>query len=142
MMENDQHAEGIKQSIDDILGADTFLKPKKKTDDDIQREKFEKIIHLMQEVEVRGILLGEDLKLDFTSYDEKFYKIIDTLFEMQFGKDACDIIFYYLYERNNPDGSINELIDEEGNKVPLTSPSDLWHLVKKIQLKVGRQKKK
>lgn len=142
MMENDQHAEGIKQSIDDILGADTFLKPKKKTDDDIQREKFEKIIHLMQEVEVRGILLGEDLKLDFTSYDEKFYKIIDTLFEMQFGLDACEIIFYYLYERNNPDGSINELIDDEGNKVPLTSPSDLWHLVKKIQSRVGRQKKK
>ena len=96
----------------------------------------------MQEVEVRGILLGEDLKLDFTSYDEKFYKIIDTLFEMQFGLDACEIIFYYLYERNNPDGSINELIDDEGNKVPLTSPSDLWHLVKKIQSRVGRQKKK
>ena len=31
MNEGEKHAEGIKKEIDDILGADTFLKPKKKT---------------------------------------------------------------------------------------------------------------
>jgi len=142
MNEGEKHAKGIKKEIDDILGTDTFLKPKKKTDDDIQRKKFEKIIQTIQEIEVRGILLTTDLKLDFTSYDEKFYKVIDNLIEMQFGKEASELIFFYLYERENIDGSINELIDENNNIVSLHSPSDLWYLIKSTQIKVGRQKKK
>lgn len=142
MNEGEKHAEGIKREIEDILGTDTFLKPKKRTDDDIQREKFEKIIQMMQEIEVRGILLATDLKLDFTSYDEKFYKVIDSLIEMQFGKEAAELIFFYLYERENPDGTVNDLIDETGMIVSLNNPTDLWYLVKLTQARGGRPKKK
>jgi len=142
MNEGEKHAEGIKKEIDDILGTDTFLKPKKRTDDDIQREKFEKIIQMMQEIEVRGILLTTDLKLDFTSYNEKFYKVIDSLIEMQFGKEAAELIFFYLYERENPDGTVNDLIDETGMIVSLNNPTDLWYLVKLTQARGGRPKKK
>jgi len=142
MNEGEKHAEGIKREIEDILGTDTFLKPKKRTDDDIQREKFEKIIQMMQEIEVRGILLATDLKLDFTSYNEKFYKVIDNLIEMQFGKGAAELIFFYLYERENPDGTVNDLIDETGMIVSLNNPTDLWYLVKLTQARGGRPKKK
>ena len=96
----------------------------------------------MQEIEVRGILLATDLRLDFTSYDEKFYKVIDNLIELQFGKEAAELIFFYLYERENPDGSTNELLDKNDNIVPLHNPSDLWNLIKTTQAKVGRQRKK
>jgi hypothetical protein len=142
MNEGEKHAEGIKKEIEDIIGVDTVLKQKKKTDDDFQRERFEKIIQTMQEIEIRGILLATDLRLDFTTYDEKFYKVIDSLIEMQFGKEAAELIFFYLYERENPDGTVNDLIDDEGTIVPLNSPNDLWQLVKISQAKVGRQKKK
>jgi hypothetical protein len=142
MNEGEKHAEGIKKEIDDIIGVDTVLKQKKKTDDDFQRERFEKIIQTMQEIEVRGILLATDLRLDFTTYDESFYKVIDSLIEMQFGKETAELIFFYLYERENPDGTVNDLIDEEGTIVPLNNPNDLWQLVKISQAKVGRQKKK
>lgn len=142
MNEGEKHAEGIKKEIDDILGADTVLKPKKKTEDDIQRERFEKIIQTMQEIEVRGILLATDLRLDFTSYDEKFYRVIDNLIEMQFGQEAAELIGFYIYERENPDGTVNDLMDEAGNIVPLNNPTDLWNLVKLTQTKVGRQRKK
>ena len=142
MNEGEKHAEGIKKEIEDIIGVDTVLKQKKKTDDDFQRERFEKIIQTMQEIEVRGILLATDLRLDFTTYDEKFYKVIDSLIEMQFGKETAELIFFYLYERENPDGTVNDLIDEEGTIVPLNNPNDLWQLIKISQAKVGRQKKK
>jgi len=142
MSEKDQHAQNIKQSIDDIIGVDTVLKPKKKTEDDLQREKFVKIITTLQEIEIRGILLATDLKLDLTSYDENFHTVIDNLIELQFGKEAAEIIFFYLYERENPDGTVNELIDENDMIVPLQNPHDLWRLVKLAQTKVGRQKKK
>jgi len=143
-MENNEHVDGIKKSIDDILGTDTSLKRKKKTEDDINRERFEKIIHTLEEVEVRSVILGSDLSLDFTSYDEKFYYVIDTLFQMHFGKEASELIFFYLYERNNPDGTVNGLQNEEGEVIELTSPTDLWYLLKAMQdrEKGGKAKKK
>ena len=88
------------------------------------------------------MILGNDLKLDFTSYDDKFYSVIDNLFSLHFGKEACELIFFYLYERLNPDGTANDVADEDGNIIPLESPSDLWELVKLTQEKGGRQKKK
>jgi hypothetical protein len=143
-MENNEHVDGVKKSIDDILGTDTFLKRKKKSEDDTQRERFEKIIQTLEEIEVRSMILGNDLSLDFTSYDEKFYFIIDSLFHMHFGKDKAELIFFYLYERINPDGTANGLQNEEGEIVELTSPTDLWYLLKAMQdkEKSGKAKKK
>ena len=143
-MENNEHVNGIKKSIDDILHTDTSLKRKKKSDDDVNRERFEKIITTLEELEVRSIILGEDLKLDFTEYDEKFYFIIDSLLHLHFGKEAAELIFFYLYDRINPDGSTNGLQNDEGEVVELTSPTDLWYLLKAVQdrEKGGKAKKK
>ncbi len=142
MDSNEQHADGIKKSIDEIIGVDTFLKRKKKTEDSAQRERFVKIIQSLEEIEVRGMILGNELQLDFTSYDEKFYSVIDNLFYLHFGKEACELIFFYIYERLNPDGTANDVEDLEGNVIPLSSPEDLWELVKLTQEKVGKAKKK
>lgn len=144
MENNEDHINGVKKSIDDILGTDTSLKRKKKSEEDTNRERFEKIIQILEEVEVRSMILGNDLSLDFTSYDEKFYFVIDSLFNMHFGKDKAELIFFYLYERTNPDGTANGLQNEEGEIVELTSPTDLWYLLKAMQdkEKSGKAKKK
>jgi hypothetical protein len=144
MENNENHVNGVKKSIDDILGTDTFLKRKKKSEDDINRERFEKIITTLEEVEVRGMILGNDLNLDFTGYDEKFYFVIDSLFHMHFGKEAAELIFFYLYDRINPDGTANGLQNDEGEIIELSSPTDLWYLLKAIQdrEKGGKAKKK
>jgi len=134
------HANSVRQSVGDIIGSNTFLKLKRKTEDDLQREQFESIILLLEEIEVRSIILSNDLKIDLASYDEKFYMLIEKLLNIHFGDEANEIIFYYIYDRINPDGSVNELRDEKDNVVPLTSPSDLWDVVKLIQSK-GKRKK-
>ena len=101
---NNEHTQGIKKSVEDIIGSNTVLKRKKKTEEDIQRESFEKIIMLMDQIQTRGVLLHAELGLDYSNYDEKFYEIIDRLFQMHFGAEASEIIFFYVYERLNPDG--------------------------------------
>ena len=141
-MDNEKHADGIKRSIDEIIGVDTFLKRKKKSEEDIQRVRFETIIQTLEEVEVRGMIIENDLNIDFTSYDEKFYLVIDSLFNLHFGKEASELIFFYLYDRMNPDGTMNEVMDSDENVIPLSTPSELWELVKITQEKVGKAKKK
>jgi hypothetical protein len=130
---SEEHAKGIKQSIENIIGTDTVLRRKKKSEDDLNRESFEKIIQTMEEIQVRDVLMLAELGLDYSSYNEKFYEVIDRLFSLYFGEQASEVIFFYIYERINPDGSVNDLVDQEGKTVPLNSPSDLWYLVNYIK---------
>jgi hypothetical protein len=139
---NDERTQGIKKSVEDIIGSDTVLKRKKKTEEDLDRESFEKIIFLMEEIQTRGVLLQVDLGLDYSAYDEKFYEIIDRLFQIHFGREAAEMIFFYAYERINPDGSVNELVDENNQIVALNSPTDLWYLVNHIKNKTKKVNKK
>lgn len=139
---NDERTQGIKKSVEDIIGSGTVLKRKKKTEEDLNRESFEKIILLMEEIQTRGVLLQADLGLDYSNYDEKFYEIIDRLFQIHFGREAAEVIFFYAYERINPDGSVNELVDENDQVVTLTNPTDLWYLVNHIKNKTKKVNKK
>ena len=54
-MENkgEQHAQGIKASLEGITGADLSLKRKRKTEKDVNREVFEKIILALEKASVR-----------------------------------------------------------------------------------------
>ena len=125
----EEHTQGIKTSIENIIGSDTHLKRKKKTENDINKESFEKIIQTMEEVQVRSTLLHAEFKIDFFNYEEKFYEVIDRLFAIQFGKEASEVILFYIYERMNPDGTVNQLLDKDNHPIPLESPNDLWELV-------------
>jgi hypothetical protein len=131
----EEHTHGIKTSIESIIGTDTTLKRKKKTEEDISREMFEKAILTMEEIQVRGNLLHTELKLDLYEYDEKFYEVIDRLFTLHFGREAGEVIFFYIYERLNPDGTMNQLLDQDGNPIPLENPTDLWNLANYLKNK-------
>jgi len=136
-MENkgEQHAQGVKASLEGITGADLSLKRKRKTEKDVNREVFEKIILALEKASVRSSIIGGDFQLDFTEYDETFYEIIDNLILIHFGKEAAELIFFYVYERINPDGSVNALADVNGDIVPMNGPSDLWELIEYMRNK-------
>jgi len=120
----EKHSSNINASISTILGSETTLKRRKKNDDDRQKEIFERIITSLEETNVRAELLGMDMGLDFSKYDEQFYRAIDGLIELHFGKDAAELIFFYLYERIGEDGVENVLEDEDGNGIKTKEVSD------------------
>jgi len=134
-MENkgERHAQGVKQTLETMIGTDLSLKRKKKSEHDLNKEQFEKIIIALEKVNVRTAIVGSEFDLDLSKYDESFYEIIDNLVMMQFGKQAAEVIFFYVYERMNPDGSINELRDQNDVPIILNNPTDLWDLINVIK---------
>ena len=78
-----------------------------------------------------------DLQLDFTNYDESFLETIDALIILHFGKEGAEVISYYLWERVNPDGSINPLQDAEGTLIILQTASELWDLLLQMNPNYG-----
>jgi len=142
MNEEQGHVDGIKKSIEEVIGSNTTLKSKKPSDEDKQRDLFEKIILALETAEVRTSIMGTDFKIDLSEYNETFYTAIDGMMMLWLGKEACELVFFYLYDRLSPDGSINELMDPDGNVILLTSPTELWFLIKQIQNTKGTKKKK
>ena len=133
MEQNERHAQGVKQTLETMIGADLSLKRKKKSENDFNKELFEKAILALERTNVRAAIIGAEFDLDLSKYDESFYEAIDNLMIMYFGKQAAEVVFFYVYERLNPDGSINELIDVNGNPIILNNPSELWDLVNVIK---------
>ncbi len=122
----------IKHAIDQMLNVSASIRRKKHTKKQQTKDLFISIITALEQVTNRTDLLYADLKIDYSTYDEPFLQIIDNLMLMQFGSDAYSAISYYLWERVNPDGSINEIMDGEGNPIMLETPYDLWNIIIKI----------
>jgi hypothetical protein len=133
MEKGEQHAHGVKQTLETMIGTDLSLKRKKKSEHDLNRELFEKIIIALERTNIRTALVGTEFDIDLSKYDETFYEVIDNLMLMHFGKQASEVIFFYVYERMNPDGSINELRDTNDTPIVLNNPTDLWDLINVIR---------
>ena len=122
----------VKHAIDELLRVNTSFKRKKKNTLEKKKELFFTIINGIQALDARSSLANADLRIDMSSYDEAFFQVIDSLILFHFGKDNYEIIMFYLYERINPDGSINILVDDNGDEVALETLDDLWVLINKV----------
>lgn len=127
----------IQTAINEILNVKSLIRRKKKSQSDKKKELFTSIVNAIEHVSNRQNLMYVDLQLDFTTYDESFLDIIDALVILHFGKEGAELIAYYLWDRVNPDGSINPLIDENNNPIVLETASDLWETLLLMNPKYG-----
>ena len=125
----------IQSAINNILSVKSLIRKKKKKQVDKKKELFIAIINSIEQIIVRQNLLYTDIQLDFAKYDEAFLDTIDALIVLHFGKDGGEIIGWYLWERINPDGSFNYLMDEEGNELHVNTVQELWDLLLRINPK-------
>jgi hypothetical protein len=123
----------IKKAVDQLLKINSTVKRKKKAYIDKQKDLFIGIMTALHAVQTRTILSQSELKLDFSSYDEMFLQIIDSLILLHFGKEGYELISFFLYEKINMDGTVNDLQDEEGNVVPSETADDIWNILVKLK---------
>jgi hypothetical protein len=124
--------EQVQSAIDKLLNVTTVIKRKRKNEHEKKRELFAQIINSLEEIIIRSNIIYGDLAVDFSSYDEKFMSIIDSLIYMHFGQNSFELISWYIYERSNPDGSQNYLMDENKNEIPISNPYELYDLICRV----------
>jgi hypothetical protein len=132
-MEPNDYIEHLQEQINQIIGVKSTLKRRRKNREDIQRTIFLNVIPLLEHAINRGTILESDFNIDVTKYEELFYQIIDSLIYLHFDPKAAEVILFYLYERFNPDGTANPVLDANGNEVMLETTEDLWNLVQFIE---------
>lgn len=127
----------LKQSLDQLLQADTSIKRKNKKSFDQKRDLFINVINQFEAAITKSYLLEKDYKIDMSKYEENFYQIIDSLILLSFGKDVYELLSFYFYERYNPDGSENGLIIEETDEeIFVKDAMELWDLIIRVNPKI------
>jgi len=139
-MEPNDYIEHLQEQINQIIGVKSTLKRRRKNREDIQRTIFLNVIPLLEHAINRGTILESDFNIDVTKYEELFYQIIDSLIYLHFDPKAAEVILFYLYERSNPDGTANSILDANGNEVMLETTEDLWNLVQFIETDPKKKK--
>ena len=130
---NEQRSlEVVRMAVDQILNVNSNIKRRNRKEFDKQRELFLQIIQKLELVTTRSTLLFADLRLDFGTYDEAFLEMVDMLLVAKYGKDCYELISFYLWERINPDQTLNSLIGPDGGEIVLETPLDLWNLMLRV----------
>ena len=133
-MSNDY--KNVESAVDSLLNLKSFVRRKKRNEQDKRREIFVQIINGIEEVIIRSNIAMVDYGIDYSKYDDAFLMVIDALIYMNFGKEAAELISFYIWDRVNQDGSINPVLDEEDNEIVLKDANQLWDLILKVNPKL------
>ena len=126
----------VQTAVDNMLNVKSYVRRKKKTQSDKKKEMFVQMINSLDEIFVRQGLMYADMDMDMFKYDEKFLAVIDVMIYFHFGEACSDVIAFYLYDRQNPDGTLNPILDDNDTEIILENPYDLWNLLVMINPKI------
>ena len=130
---SEQH-KSVKQAVDSILGVNSVIRRKKKNQADKNRELFAMAINRLEEASVRSNVSFFDLKIDMSAYDENYLEVCDALLFMLYGKECCDLISFYLYDRMDPETGepVPIIVEETGQEIFLNDPYQLYEMMRRI----------
>jgi len=116
----------IKEVIEKILGASLNISVINNTEEEKLKLEFLKTIDLFENVWKRQIMLDNELGLDFTSYDEDFFKIIEGIIHFSFVPTAAEAILFYVYSRYDENDKLMPFVDEDNKERLFANSEDLW----------------
>jgi len=118
------------KNLSDLLGKNGKVEenPKSKK----KKEEFffhELIAHLCQ-IEAVGAVLSQ-IGMSFAKYDNPFSKSIEMLLIKHYGEMKAAIILWWVFDSLTPDGDVYPLVDEDGNKNIIKTPTQLYKFLKR-----------
>ena len=126
----------IKKYIDEILNTKTSFTKKRPLKQDKIRKLFCTALNELAFVNARAIGMKHDYAIDFTEYDDPFFKTIDSLMKLHFSDRQRSMINWWLYDKFLPDGNMLVLNSEEtGEEIPTETPEDIWELLQELERK-------
>jgi len=127
MSEEFEGAQDIKNLFKQILGSEVIIKDNIDATEEGVFLAFIKKLEEAYEIEnklfeVSGIELGK--------VTDPLWFVLENSFKFLYGEEAAELIWWYIFDRFNPDGSIVPLEDEDGKQYIFNDPKDLWAYIK------------
>ena len=132
-MSKKENVKKIKKYIDEILNTKSSLTAKRPVKQDKLRELFCTTLNELSFINSRAIGMKHDFNVDFTEYDDPFFKVIISLMKLHFNEKQRNMINWWLYDKFLPSGDILILNDNETHEeIPTETPEDIWDLLQEL----------
>ena len=136
MSKKSENVKKIKKYIDEILNTKSSLTAKRPVKRDRLRNLFCTMLNEIQFVNARAVGMKHDFNVDFTEYDESFFRVIESLMKLHFTEKQRSMINWWLYDKFLPSGDVLILNDNETHEeIPTETPEDIWDLLQELKLK-------
>ena len=135
-MSKKENVKKIKKYIDEILNTKSSLTAKRPLKQDKLRKLFCTVLSELSFINSRAVGMKHDFNIDFTEYDDPFYKTIDSLMKLHFTDKQRSMINWWLYDKFLPSGDVLILNDNETHEeIPTETAEDIWDLLEELKLK-------
>ncbi len=122
----------IRNSLQSIHNISYRITTKPLTRLDLNKKVFIEVIKTLRQIEERRDFMQSEIGLDMTTYEDKFFEVIENLLDLSFNKEQVKLIRLYLYQLL-PDPEWNGTITlKKGKKeetVMFKSPTDIWKVI-------------
>ncbi|MDA7648761.1 hypothetical protein N8580_00320 [Akkermansiaceae bacterium] len=119
----------IKQVIEQILGSSITMRTDSSNDEDKLKEEFIRVMTIFEEVWKRQNEIDYKYGADFSTYDDKFFRVIEGFIHFCFDGVAAEAIIFYIYARVDEEGNINPFTDPNGKDYIFNDLNDLWEFL-------------
>ncbi len=102
---------------------------------DMDRKSFKAVIQGLREIEDRRDFLQDEIGMDVTAYEDKFFDVIENLIKIAFNKEQQALIQCYLYQLlPDPewDGTITVEVGKKVQIVKFKSADEVWEALQLI----------
>ena len=135
-MSKRENVKKIKKYIDEILNSKSSLTAKRPLKQDKLKKLFCTVLNELQFINARAVGMKHDYAIDFTEYDDPFFKVISSLTQLHFTDKQRSMINWWLYDKFLPSGDVLVLNDNDTHKeIPTETPEDIWELIQKLKSK-------
>jgi len=116
----------LKEVIEKILGSSLEMSVTSNTEEDKLKLEFLNTIDLFESVWKRQNHLEDEMGLDFSTYDDDFFKIIEGIIHFSFAPAASEAILFYVYSRYDEEDKLIPFVDADGEEHLMANSEDLW----------------
>jgi len=140
-MSKKENVKKIKKYIDEVLNTKSSLSAKRPLKQDKLKKLFCTVLTEIQFINARAVGMKHDYAIDFTEYDDPFFKTISSLMKLHFNDKQRSMINWWLYDKFLPSGDVLILNDNETHEeIPTETPEDIWDLLQDLKLKEDEEK--
>tara|TARA_B100000282_G_C31386656_1_gene333671 strand:+ start:85 stop:513 length:429 start_codon:yes stop_codon:yes gene_type:complete len=133
-MSKRENVKKIKRYIDEVLNTKSNFIAKRPLKQDKLKQSFCTILNELAFVNARAVGMKHDFSVDFTNYDDPFFKVIDSLMKLHFNEKQRSMINWWLYDKFLPSGDVLILNDNDTDEeIPTETPEDIWDLLQELK---------
>ena len=115
-----------------------YIKVSEPSQKNMNKKIFIEIIDQLKKIEDRREFLEEEIGMDMTAYEDKFFSVIENLFKLAFNNEQYALIQLYLYQLipdSEWDGTVTIEVNKKEEIVPFKTPEDVWQTIQRYESK-------